>query len=95
MLSEVNNELFTLCEDAVNEILEPFFDEMRLGGDETEIIKKKVAGLSLTQRFTISCFIMEMSEHVDLEENSLPDDEEQIEWLRLQWQCALEDEKEL
>ena len=33
MISEVNNELFTLCEDAVTEIVEPFLDKMRLEYD--------------------------------------------------------------
>lgn len=93
MISEVSNELFTLCEDAVNEIVTAFIETMRRAdSDEETVIEKTVAGLSLPQRFTISSFIMELSEDVaDIEDNPLPDDNELKGWFRDQWQCARED----
>ena len=97
MLSEVNNELFTLCEDAVNEIATAFIDTMRqAGANEDAVIEKIVAGLSLSQRFAISCFIIELSENASyMEENPLPNDKELKQWFHDQWQCAQEDEAEL
>ena len=97
MLSEVDNELFVLCENAVNEIVTAFIDKMRKGGaDENTLIEKTVAELTTSERFTISCFIIEMCEDVaDLEVNCLPDEGELKEWFRDQWRCALADEAEL
>lgn len=96
MISEVSNNLFTLCEDAVNEIVTAFIDTMRQdGADEEAVIEKTVAGLSLSQRFALSCFIMELNEDIaDMEDNPLPDDDELKGWFRDQWHCAIEDESE-
>ena len=88
MISEVSNELFTMCEDATEEILNPFYESMRQSTNEDETIEKMVSGLSFSQRFAISCFIMEMSGHVDLEENVLPNDKELQDWFRNQWECV-------
>lgn len=97
MISEVNNELFDLCEDAVNEIATAFIDRMRQDdANEDDVIEKTVAGLSLSQRFVLSCFIMELSQNVsDMEENPLPNDKELKAWFHDQWECAQEEETEL
>ena len=94
MISEISNELFNLCEDAVNEISSAFIDKMRqANANEDDAIEKAVAGLSLSQRFALSCFIMELSGNVDdMEENPLPDEKEFKAWFQDQWDCALAEE---
>ena len=58
-----------------------------------DVIDQTVAGLSLSQRFAMSCFIMELSGNVDdMEENPLPDDKELKTWFKDQWECALAEE---
>lgn len=97
MISEVSNELFNLCEDAVNEIASAFIDKMRQAStNEDDVIDQTVAGLSLSHRFALSCFIMELSQNVsDMEENPLPNDKELKAWFHDQWECAQEEETEL
>ena len=105
MLSEVNNDLFTLCEDAVNEICMPFIERMHVAYDETpeeewdsksnEIIEDEIANLSLCEKFTIACYKIELEDDTPESENKVPNHDYLVEWFRFQWDCALEDEYEL
>ncbi len=103
MISEVNNELFTLCEDAVTEIVEPFLDKMRLEYDpdfdvwdtkSAEIIEEAISGLSLAQKFTIACYKIELEDDSPGNESKLPDHDYLVDWFHFQWECSLEDEEE-
>ena len=100
MLDEINDELFDLCEDAVNEIVSPFLQRMRDAHDgipenewdskENELIEEELKQLTLAQRFTIACYIIDFREDVANGDNPLPDHQEMVDWFHLQWQCDQE-----